>query len=343
MKVGMYYNNQDVRVEESPVPEIKDNDILIKVMACGICGSDLLEWYRIKRAPLVLGHELAGEVVEVGSQVTQFKKGDRVFSTHHVPCNACHYCLTGHETACETFQKENNFSPGGFSEFLKISGRSLDTGTFILPDEMSYVLGTFIEPLGTAIRGLRTMDLKPGDSLLVLGSGIIGLILMKLARVLGAGRVIATDISDFRLETAKKFGAEHVVHAKENVPEFVKQVNNGRLADKVIICNGALSSAKQALNSVDKGGTVVFFAVPKPGVTLDIDFNPYWRDDISLKTSYGAAPLDNKQAMEMLRAKNVVLDSLITHQFSLDEITKGFQTASQGKDSLKVIIKPHGE
>ena len=132
-----------------------------------------------------------------------FKVGDRLFATHHVPCNTCHACLTGHETACETFQKKNNFDPGGFSEFLKVSGRSIDTGTLKLPEEMSYEQGSFIEPLGTAVRCLRTVDIKPGDSLLVLGSGIVGLLIIKLACILGVGRIIATDINEFRLKTAK--------------------------------------------------------------------------------------------------------------------------------------------
>ena len=120
MRVGMYYNNNKVLVEEMDAPEIFDNDILIKVHACGICGSDIMEWYRIKKAPLVLGHELCGEVVEVGKNIKKFQKGDRVFSTHHVPCDKCYYCLNGHNTACETFQKVNNHNPGGFSEYLKI-------------------------------------------------------------------------------------------------------------------------------------------------------------------------------------------------------------------------------
>jgi L-iditol 2-dehydrogenase len=336
----MYYSNSKVVLEELPIPEIGKGDILVKVMACGICGSDILEWYRIKRAPLVLGHELSGEVVEVGSEVTKFKKGDRVFSTHHVPCDTCHYCKSGHETACTVFQTVNNFDPGGFAEYLKISGPSLETGTFVLPDEVTYDQGSFIEPLGTAVRVMRKIEIRPGDSMLVLGSGIIGLIVIKLARVLGAGRIIATDIHGFRLEAAKKFGAAHPIHAKEDVPGFVKSVNNGRLADKVILCTGTLSAAQQAVESVDKGGTVMLFAVPNPGEELSIDFNPFWRNDVSIKTCYGAAPLDNMQAMELIRAGNVIVDDMITHRFSLADIGKGFSAASEGRECLKVIIEP---
>ena len=340
MKVGMYYNNKDVRVEEMPVPEIGDKDLLIKVMDCGICGSDILEWYRIKRAPLVLGHELSGEVVEVGKDITGFKPGDRVFTTHHVPCDVCHSCLTGHETACEIFQTRNNFGPGGFSEYLKVTGKSVATGTLKLPDEVTFEQATFVEPLGTVVRGLRRIKLTPGDSVLVLGTGIAGLLMIMLSKALGAGRVISTDINDYRLQAAKKFGAEHIFHANENIPELVKEVNESRLADKVIICTGALSAASQALESAGKGGTVMFFAVPTPGETLNIDFNPYWRNDISFITSYGSAPGDSKQALELIRAGNVNVKDMITHRLSLDEIAKGFKLASDG-EGLKIIIKPN--
>ncbi len=343
MLVGMYYNNNDVRVEELPEPEAGPDDIVIKVMACGICGSDILEWYRIRRAPLVLGHELTGIVVDAGSNIKKFKPGDRVFSTHHVPCNICRYCINGNETACEYFQTKNNHYPGGFSQYLRITGRSIDTGTFLLPDELSYEQGTFIEPFGTAVRCMRAASIKPGDSVLVLGSGIGGILNIRLAKALGAGRVIATDINEYRLDAAKRSGAEAVFHASEDIPSCIRSVNGGRLADRVIICTGAVSAVSQGLSSVERGGTVVLFAVPKPGETVPIDFNPYWRYDISIKTSYGAAPADNVQAMELLREKNVSIDDMITHRMPLEDIQKAFKTASSGADSLKIIIEPHGK
>lgn len=340
MKVGMYYSNKDVRVQDMPIPKISDNDILIKVQDCGICGSDILEWYRIKRAPLVLGHELTGDIVKIGKNITKYKLGERVFATHHVPCMACHYCLNNHETSCETFHTKNNFEPGGFSQFLKVSGKSIETGILKLPEGVSYEQGSFIEPLGTVVRGMRKIQIQAGDSVLVLGSGIAGLLNIKLAKALGAGRIFATDINEYRLEAAKRFGAEYIINSNENIPEFIKKTNN-RLVDKVIISTGALSAAEQALHSVDKGGTILFFAVSKPGETINIDFNPYWRNDISFKTSYGAAPLDNQQALELIRAKNICVDDMITHRFSLEEIAKGFKLASEGKECLKIIIKPN--
>jgi L-iditol 2-dehydrogenase len=167
--------------------------------------------------------------------------------------------------------------------------------------------------------------------------------MIKLARALGAGRIIATDIDDYRMEAARRFGAEMTVRADGDIPGSVREANAGRLADKVIVCAGVLDAARQSLESVDRGGTILFFAVPNPGETVNIDFNPFWRNDISLKTCYGAAPLDNVQALELIRARNVEVKDLITHRYGLEEISKAFKTAGQGKNCLKVIIKPHGE
>jgi L-iditol 2-dehydrogenase len=177
---------------------------------------------------------------------------------------------------------------------------------------------------------------------LVLGSGVIGLMHIKLAKALGAGRIIATDVHDFRLGAASRCGAEHVVHADKDLPTFVRDVNDGKLIDKVIISTGVLSAARQALELVGKGGTVLFFAVPMPGETIEIDFNPYWRDDIGFKTSYGAAPLDNLQALELIRAGRVPVDDLVTHTLELDEIGEGFRLASAGTECLKVVVRPNG-
>src|SRR4030043_2488235 len=162
MKVAMYYNNSDVRVEERPKPKIGPDELLVKVMASGICGSDVMEWYRVKKAPLVLGHEIRGEVVKVGEGVERYKVGDRVFVSHHIPCNTCRYCLNGHHTVCETLHT-TNYDPGGFAEYIRVPRLNVDRGVFILPEEVSFEEGTFVEPLGCVIRGQRMAGLKPGD------------------------------------------------------------------------------------------------------------------------------------------------------------------------------------
>lgn len=341
MKTGVYYRNSDVRVEERPEPKAGDHDIVVKIVACGLCGSDLLEWYRMKRAPLVLGHEPAGVVVQAGKQVGTVKPGDRVFVTHHVPCNVCYHCLSGHETACTTFQTKNNFDPGGFSQMLRVTGRSVQTGTFVLPDSMSFEQATFIEPLGTVVRALRTAGLKPGQSVLVCGSGIAGLLVIKLARASGAGNIIATDVSQYRLEKARQFGATHTISADQDVPAFIRKVNEGRLADVVIVSTGALPAARTALMSAERGGTILFFAVPKPGETVDVDFNPFWRDDITIKTCYGAAPIDNMQAMDLIAQGRVNVSDMVTHRFGIDHIGEAFMTGTRPDGCLKIIIEPN--
>lgn len=341
MKVGMYYNNNDVRLENMAVPSIGDSDLLMEVNVSGICGSDIMEWYRIQKAPLVLGHEVTGNVVELGKNVAEFRVGDRIFATHHVPCDDCHYCLRGHHTACETFHSENNFDPGGFAQYLRITGKSVTKGTLKLPDSVSFEQGAFIEPLGTVVRGSRAAEVQPGDSMLILGSGLVGLLHIKLARAEGAGRIIATDMHESRLRFAEEIGADHTIDASADVPSLVREVNEGNLVDKVIVCTGASSAATQGLKSVDKGGTVLFFAVPKPGVPIAVDINAFWRDDISVKVSYGAGPADNEQALSLISAGKVTVTDMITHRLSLDAIGEGFRLANEGADSLKVMIEPN--
>ena len=344
MRVGMYYNNRDVRIEEMPKPKIGTDEILVKVIASGICGSDVLEWYRIKKAPIVLGHEIGGEIVEVGANVDKYKIGQRVFVSHHVPCNTCYYCLRGHHTVCETLHN-TNFYPGGFAEYIRIPPINVDRGVFPLPDEITYDQAVFIEPLSCVIRAQRLVNLKLGQTVVVIGSGISGLLHIMLAKALGAGRIIATDIDKKRLEMAKKLGAEAVFNATDNVPIRIRESNSGRLADLVIVCAGVMSAFKQALKSVDKGGTVLCFATSNPGEDLPVPINEFWRNEIKLMPSYGNAPIDAIEAIELIRAGRIPVEKLISHKLPLSEIQEGFIMAANRKDSkgnysLKVIIEP---
>jgi len=336
VRVAMYYRNDDVRLEEMPTPRIGPGEVLIKAMACGICGTDVLEWYRVKQAPRVLGHEMAGEIVAVGEGVRLFSIGDRVFASHHVPCNTCHFCLHGHHTACETLHT-TNYEPGGFAEFVRVPPLQVDRGTFPLPADMSYDIGTFIEPVGCVVRGLRGLEMPPGSSMLVLGSGISGLLVIALARAFGAGRIFATDISPQRLELAKEFGACAAIPAEEDVPAAVREANRGSLADCVIVCTGAPQAAKQALASVERGGTVLFFAVPRQDISVPI--SDFWRNDIAIKTTYGAAPQDLAEAIPLLVAGYVPAERMITHRLCLAETQRGFQMVAKGEESLKVVVR----
>ena len=340
MRVAMYYNNRDIRVEEMPVPPIGPGELLIRVQASGICGSDVMEWYRIHKAPLVLGHEIAGEVVAVGAGVERYHEGDRVSVAHHVPCNTCYYCLNDHHTVCDTL-RQTNFDPGGFAEYLRLPAINVDRGVYRLPDEVSYEEGTFTEPLACVLRGQRVARIQPGQTVLVIGSGISGLLHLELARALGAGRLIATDVAEYRLEAARRFGAEAVIHAKEDVPAGVREVNNCRLADRVLVCTGAKSAITQALQSVERGGTVLFFAPTDPDVTIPISVNDlFFRNDITLTTSYAGSPADYTTAVELIRARRVRVHEMITHRLSLAETAMGFQLVAGAQDSIKVIIEP---
>ena len=340
MRVAMYYNNRDVRLEELPKPQIGPGELLVKVLASGICGSDVMEWYRIKKAPLVLGHEITGEIVEVGEGVERYRIGDRVFVSHHIPCNTCRYCLNGHHTACETLHT-TNYDPGGFAEYIRVPQLNVDRGVFLLPDEVSFEDGVFIEPLACVVRGQRVARLQPGQSILILGSGISGLLHLLLARALGAGRVITTDINEYRLKKAEEFGADAAIHADEYSPDHLCQINDNRLADLAIICTGALPAFTQALQSVDRGGTVLFFAPTAPGVDLPVPVNDFWRNEIKLMPSYGNSPLDATVAIELIRAGRVPVHKMITHRLDLEETGLGFQLVAEARESIKVVIEPH--
>ncbi len=324
MKVAVYYNNNDIKIEERPIPKISDGEILVKMKASGICGTDVMEWYRIKKAPRVLGHEMAGEIVESKSE--KYTVGQRVFVSHHVPCNNCKYCLEDNHTACETLHT-GNYDPGGFSEFIKIPKINVDTGTYLLPENVSYEEGTMIEPLACGVSALRLINIKKSHTVLILGCGVSGLMNIQLAKLTGA-KVIATDIDDYRLNKAKEFGADEVINAKEELN--VK-------ADRIIVCTGAIQAVKQAFDNIDKKGIVLFFAIPEKNIEIpNVDL---WRNELTLLSSYGAAPKDLQESLELIKNKKVNVKDMITHKLQLEKIQEGFKIVSDAKESLKVIIE----
>ncbi len=340
MYVAVYYNNKDVRIEELPFPEIGEEEVLLKVMASGICGSDVLEWYRVPKAPRVLGHEATGVIDQVGKKVTSLKVGDRVFISHHVPCNACVHCEKGHHTACETLHN-TNYYPGGFSQYIKVPKINVQLGVYKLPDDMSFEEGTFIEPLACVSRGQRLANLQKDDTVLIIGSGISGILHVQLAKFKGVKKVIVADINEYRMKLAEKFGADHSVDARDNLPAKVKALNNGRLADQVIVCTGATSAVMSAIDCVESGGTILFFAVPDPTVKIPLPINQFWRNEITIRTSYGAAPNDLEDALKFLATKKLNVKDMITHRLPLREAQEGFRLMSTAGESLKVILEPN--
>jgi len=325
VKVAVYYNNHDIRIKEQSVPKINSGEILVKVKASGICGTDVMEWYRIKKAPRILGHEIAGEIVE--SKSDKYKVGQRVFVSHHVPCNTCKYCLAGDHTACETLHK-GNYDPGGYSQFIRVPKINVEQGTYILPENVSFDEGTLIEPLACSVRALRIIGVKEGQVVLILGSGLSGLLNIQIAKLLGA-HVIATDINEYRLNKAKEFGADRVLKGDGGLK---------LKADKIIICTGAFSAVEQAFNCIDRKGTILFFAIPNKNVEIPvIDF---WRNEITVTSSYGAAPVDLAEALSLIEKKRVNMKDLITHKLPLQKIQEGFDIVAKAKDSIKVVIEP---
>lgn len=340
MKVATYYNNNDIRIEEKPLPKIGEFELLIKVEASGICGSDVMEWYRIHKAPLILGHEISGTIEEAGEGVKIYKKGDRVACAHHVPCGTCSYCLSGHETVCETLRK-TNFDPGGFCEYLRMPQINVNRGVFLLPDSLSFEDATFVEPVACVLRGQRIAGSAKGKSVLVLGSGIAGLLHINLAKACGATFIAATDIVDYRLKAAKKFGADVSLDAKEYSQDTARDLNKGGLFDLVIVTAGTDSAIAQALASVERGGTVLFFAPSPNNSKILLSFNDlFWRTEITLTSSYAASPEEYRQALELIAGGKLNVKDMITHRLSLNEIGLGFKLVTQGRESIKVIVFP---
>ena len=325
MKTAVYYNNNDIRIEERPKPEIKDGELLVKVRASGICGTDLMEWYRIKKAPRVLGHEMAGEIV--GSRSDKFKIGQRVFVSHHVPCNQCKYCLSGNHTACETLHK-GNYDPGGFSEFVRVPEINVEKGTYVLPENVSYDEGTMIEPLACVVRAQRIIGISEGQTVLVMGSGVSGLLNIQLAKLKEA-RVIATDINEYRLKIAKDFGADEVFNANEELD--IK-------ADRIVMCTGAMPAFEAAFRYIDRKGIIMLFAIPNKNISIPVE--DFWRNELALVSSYGAAPVDLEEALELIKDGKINVKDMITDRVRLEDIQRGFKIAGEARDSLKVVVVP---
>ena len=298
-----------------------------------MCSSDL------KKAPLVLGHEITGEVVEVGAGVEDFKIGDRVFSSHHVPCGECRYCMAGHQSVCELL-RTTHFDPGGFADYIRVPKINVELGTLRIPDSMTFDEGSFIEPLACVVRAQRFASLATEQTVLVIGSGISGLLHIQLARARGAARIIATDISDYRLNAARQFGADAVIHSAEDVPARLRGLNEGRLADLVIVCTGAMPAIQQAIQSLDRGATLLFFAPTAAGVGVPIPLFDFWRDEIKVVTSYAGTGADLQESLRLIDERKVRVGEMVTHRFSLAQTELGFKLTASGQDSIKVIIDP---
>jgi L-iditol 2-dehydrogenase len=335
MKVGVYFSQNDVRVEERPVPQIGPREALAKVKACGICGSDIMSWYRdpaTRNGGINTGHEIAGQLIDVGSGLKGWSPGDRVIITHHFPCLACIPCLDGNETACEAMHTKH-IEPGGFSQFVRILETGVAQGLYRLPDTMSYEEGSFVEPLGCVVRSMRKAAPIAGRSALVMGSGLAGLLHIKMARVLGASSIAAVDTNEHRLGAAERAGATHLFDANDHLPA----------ADRVFVCTGSAAASVKALECVSRGGHIMFFAAAGPDKELSIPVTRFWFSQPTIQFSYGAAPRDMEEATEWIASGKIRVDDLVTHRFGIEQTPQAFDLASNPRDdSLKIIIHPNG-
>ncbi len=336
MRTAVWYNNRDIRIEEADRPEPGPDEMLVKILACGICGSDIVEWYRLPRAPLVPGHEIGGEVVAAGTAVASFKPGDRVFIAPKIPCMQCDYCKNGHFPVCPHVKDR---LPGGFAEYIRVPAALVAGGTYLLPDAVSADQSTFIEPLACVVRAQNLSEVAAKHTVMIFGCGMSGLLHIKLAKANGC-KVVAVDIRPERLGYASRCGADSILNAGEDVPARLLEENGGQ-ADVVILCTSAMPAIEQAWACVDKGGRIVFFAVPDPGKEVTIPINAFWMNEVAILTSYYCGPPDIVQAMEILATGRIQIDDLITHRLPLAEINRGFQLVLEGTESVKVIINPN--
>ncbi|MCE2439698.1 MAG: alcohol dehydrogenase catalytic domain-containing protein [Candidatus Latescibacteria bacterium] len=339
MRVARLYDYGDVRIENEPIPEIGPADALVKLAVCGICTSDTLPWYVRRKAPIVLGHEPAGTIVEVGSEASGFSPGDRVFVHHHAPCMRCRLCRRGHFSMCPTW-KASALDPGGLAEFVRVPGLNLTTDTLKLPASLTLEDGAFVEPTACAVQALkRRARMKRGDRVLIIGMGIMGQILALVARHYGASTVIAADMVPYRLAKARELGADRSVDVtRETLSDSVAVATGGDLADVVVVGPGTIAAMASGFPAVGVGGTVLLFTPAEPGRTLAVDPYDLYSRDITLTTSYSCGPPDTREALEIVSLGVVNAKKLVTHRFPLEDAASGFQTVAEAGESVKTLV-----
>ncbi len=340
MKAAFVKKESTISVEDIEKPKLGLGDILVKMESCGICGSDLEKVYgKYGQPSMKLGHEPAGEIIEVGSKVSDFKKGDRVFTHHHVPCYDCHFCNHGNETMCPKYY-ETNLSPCGLSEeYIVPEWNVAHGGVLKIPDSMSYDEAAMIEPLACCVRSWNKFPQKKGDSIAIFGVGPTGMMHVMMAKDKGYEKIFCLDVNNFRLDFAKKFQITQALNSKDssNKEKILNETEN-RGVDVAIVATGSLKALDDAIDFVRKGGIVMMFGVPSKGDTMNIDMSKVYSKEITLTTSYAASDYDTKEALELIKSSRADVKSLITHKYSILETQKAFDHAHDGSDAMKIII-----
>ncbi|WP_319531276.1 zinc-binding dehydrogenase [uncultured Cohaesibacter sp.] len=341
MKAAVYHALDDIRLEERPVPEIGREDILLKTIACGLCGGETMSWYK-KAQPKVLGHEPVGIVVEVGEDVTDFAVGDRLFVNHHVGRVNSHWSRRGHFTR-DPFYSTMKLDPGGVCEYYRVTAQHLRMDAHKLPASISDEAAITIEPWSCVLSGLKVCNIQPGDTVAVVGAGFMGQGFVHMAPLFGAGKVIALDFSDWRLEQAHKFGATHTINPKkEDAVEALRACNNGRLADTVVVIAPFPSAWEQAGQLVEVGGCLHLGAPLAPNTDWVQDGNKAYFDQVTVTSRYSSDHTDTYSYIRLLEAGRIMADEAISHRFHIDDSAEAFKMLVEAEKSLKIVVYPQG-
>ena len=337
MRAAVLRETLEVALEEMPVPEVGEGEILVRARACGICSGDVMGWYMRRKAPLVFGHEPSGEVAAVGPGVSSFRVGDRVFAHHHAPCFECRLCERGEFVQCLSW-REGRLVPGGMAEYFIVPRANARGDTLRLPDQMSFVDATLIEPLACTVKSLRRAGIKGGERVAVIGLGAMGQLHVLLARHAGARTIIGLDRVPSRLAHATKLGADAVVNVDESDPvAALSDLTGGELADAVVIGPGSLEAMDLGLALAGRGATVVLFTTSRPDDQLVVHpYDMYFRE-IRLVPSYSCGPNDTREALELIANGVITASHVVTHRFPIDDIAEAYRTAADTA-SLKTVV-----
>jgi L-iditol 2-dehydrogenase len=340
MKTASVKEPSVISVDETEKPQLDSGEILVQMQACGICGSDLEKVFGQYGQPSMrLGHEPSGIVLDVSSDVTDFKKGDRVFTHHHVPCYDCHFCNHGYETMCQKYY-ETNLSPCGLSEEYVVPAWNVSHGGVLkISDSLSFEEAAMIEPLACCVRAWSKFSFREGDSTAIFGVGPTGMMHVMLAHAKKFSKIFCFDVNNFRLDFAKKFNITDSINSvDENRKQKILDSTDGRGVDVAIVATSSLKALDDAIDLVRKGGTVMMFGVPSKGAKLDLDMSKIYSKEITLVTSYAASDSDTKEALHLIESSQIDVKQLITHTYTISDSQKAFDHARSGDNAMKIII-----
>ncbi len=340
MKALVYQGRKDIQLQDIPVPEIGDGEILLCVEACGLCGSDFLKIDAdIKDRTVHLGHELAGRVHALGAGVTKFKKGDRIVVSHHVPCLDCHYCSRGSESMCREF-KRTNLDPGGFAEYVRVSARHVEHVAFKIPAKLSFTHATMIEPLACILRNIRRIDAREGDTVVVVGLGFIGLLSSLALKRIGA-TVIGIDIDHVRVRLANKLGIQHAYTGKDGggIPRLITQLTHNRGADALISTAGPSSLIPPRFEWVRDGGVINIFAGYTSQPKAQINLDTVYHRELTILSSYSPQIQDLEEAHRIIVNEEIDVSLFARDTFGLEEFEEALRQI-RGREIVKAILLP---